>query len=393
MSLVEKVLRNNMCVGCGLCSEKPEMMMINQEGFARPQIPIFDTLSEIGCPGAGLNQFSKESYDPLWGPIVGVHTGYSSNPEVRRMGSSGGVLTGLLTYCLEANLVDAVIQISTSRENPIRNQVVIVKDFSSLLENAGSRYSPSSPLSILREVMGDGKKYAFVGKPCDVAALRALTIRDKNLNEQFPILLSFMCAGIPSEYATKDVLENMGVVQSDLVKFRYRGDGWPGLTTAVTKDGNQKSMTYNESWGTILNKKLQPRCKICVDGTGESSDITCADAWHESENGFPSFEEKDGRSLIVTRSQAGKNLLKNAIKDGFIIFDGDFSLSQLSVIQPFQENRKKTLFVRLAALKLFNSFIPSYSNYKLLHLFFTSSPVIQGKAFIGTVLRKLKGRI
>ena len=393
MSRVENALANNMCSGCGLCSAKPDKMVIAYDGFARPKEPIIDDLSEAGCPGAGLTQNSKEKYDSLWGPVVESFTGYSSSPEIRRMGSSGGVLTGILDYCLTQKLVDEVIQIGASIENPIRNQVNFVSQPESLLDNAGSRYSPSSPLSVIREIIGNGKKYAFIGKPCDVAALRSLTESNNKLKEQFPVLLSFMCAGVPSEFATKDILEEMDVSEKELIGFRYRGDGWPGLTTAVTKDGRKKTMTYNDSWGQVLNKKLQPRCKICVDGTGESSDITCADAWHESENGFPSFEEKDGRSLIITRTKFGNELLAKAIRDGAICSSGDFLLENLEKIQPFQANRKKTLLVRLLALKIFGAYTPSYTSYRIVKLSFSTSPTVQAKAFIGTVLRKIKGRI
>lgn len=51
-------------------------------------------------------------------------------------------------------------------------------------------------------------------------------------------------------------------------------------------------MSYNESWGNILGKYLQKRCKICPDGIGEFADIVCADAWHGDKSGYPNFEEK-----------------------------------------------------------------------------------------------------
>ncbi len=172
MRLIKDVLAHDMCSGCGLCSSSPAGMEINNAGFARPINPIQDNLSEQACPGLIVEQFSTEQYDPIWGPVIESKTGYAVTSATRKMGSSGGVITAILEYCLDSNIVDAAVQIGVSSINPIRNEVKVVSQVDQLIENAGSRYAPSSPLSILRDLIGDGKKYVFVGKPCDVAALR-----------------------------------------------------------------------------------------------------------------------------------------------------------------------------------------------------------------------------
>jgi coenzyme F420 hydrogenase subunit beta len=37
-------------------------------------------------------------------------------------------------------------------------------------------------------------------------------------------------------------------------------------------------MSYADSWGGILSRHVQFRCKICPDGTGGFADVVCADA-------------------------------------------------------------------------------------------------------------------
>ncbi len=390
---IKNVLKNNMCSGCGLCSEQEKDMQIDALGFLRPVKPIEDDISLNCCPGIKVEQTQDSDYDSIWGAILASYTGYSLNSDVRKMGSSGGVLTALLTSLLETNVVDAIIQVGASDINPLRNQVVITQDSCELIKNAGSRYAPSSPLSVVRSLMGNGKKYAIVAKPCDIAALRALTERDTSVKEQFPVLLSFMCAGIPSEKATYDILNKFKVDMKEVKSFRYRGDGWPGLTTAVDLQGKAYSMPYNESWGSILNRKLQVRCKICVDGTGELADIVCADAWHESKDGYPSFEEKQGRSLILVRTAQGKNVLEKAVSEGFVGLEGEYPVSNLPKIQPYQMNRKKTLLARIFALKLFGVTTPKYKGFYLFRLMFKTNPAVSLKIFLGTFVRKMKGRL
>lgn len=391
MKNIHHVIQQNMCAGCGLCTQSPEHMKIDEQGYIRPQAPIQDALSQA-CPSLSLIQYNQQNYDSSWGPVLGCHVGFSSDNQIRSKGASGGVITALLTCCLREKIVDGVIQVGKSDDNPIQNQVYIVTDEEELIKNAGSRYAPSAPLSLVRQVMGNGKKYAFVGKPCDVAGLRMAMQQNAQLQTQFPILLSFMCAGVPSQKGTEEILDSLGALQSELVDFRYRGDGWPGLTKATLKNGNTKTMTYNESWGRILNKHLQARCKVCADGTGEFADLVCADAWQESKNGYPSFEEQTGRSLILTRTDTGNKLLEQAVAKGYITGIEGYSLGQIKAIQPYQYQRKSTVLMRKLALKILGQSSPSYKGFMLDKLFLKTSVIIQAKAFLGTFIRKIKGR-
>ena len=48
---------------------------------------------------------------------------------------------------------------------------------------------------------------------------------------------------------------------------------------ATLRDGSERSTSYHESWGNILSKHVQHRCKVWADGTGVAADLVCADAW------------------------------------------------------------------------------------------------------------------
>lgn len=57
----------------------------------------------------------------------------------------------------------------------------------------------------IKNLVETGKKYAFVGKPCDVSALRMLQVRKiEPWTEQITYMFSFFCAGQPSEDANKN---------------------------------------------------------------------------------------------------------------------------------------------------------------------------------------------
>lgn len=393
MNKISQVIKSGMCAGCGFCAASSKEMEIDNQGYFRPKSFIDDELSVRVCPGRRIAHNNNDgTYNLLWGPIVSCDVGYANSQEVRHLGSSGGVLTALMCYLIDTNKVDAVIQIGVSDDNPIRNRTNIFSSREDIISCAGSRYSPSSPLTVIRSLLDNGKRYAIIGKPCDIAAMRTLVNHTPKYREQFPYLLSFMCAGIPSEKGTKQILRAWNLTPEQLISFRYRGDGWPGLTKAITSAGEEFTMTYNESWGSILNRHLQSRCKLCADGIGEAADIVCGDAWHASSNGYPSFEEEAGRSLTIARTQTGRQLLDQALAAKAITLT-HYDIKELKHIQPYQANRKQTTQVRRWAVMLLGGKAPTYKGYHLGALLLRSPIKLTVKAFCGTLIRKLRGRI
>lgn len=400
--IITKVLKSNMCSGCGICAgvvkDKKIKMEITSDGYLRPVIYGELTSEENNvlkniCPGNVINYVEVPNKEPLWGNIESSLLAYSSDDRIRHKASSGGVLSQLLIYLLEKNEIDEVIHIGGSNENPLLNEIKRSRTKEEVLSNSGSRYSPSAPLATLGEILNEDKRFAIVGKPCDIAALRSFSRIDERVSTKILYMFSFFCAGVPSLKGTYKILEHFNVNKEDVKKFRYRGEGWPGFTEVVTTQGEIYRMKYEESWGKILNKYLQTRCKICIDGIGEFADISCGDGWFGDENGYPIFEEQKGRSLVITRNQKGQRLLERAVKEGYIIVDKKITPEEIERIQPYQSDRRKLLLSRILAMKIFLKKTPKYP---IRLLFMNSKKAVfrkKAKSFIGTTVRIIKGRI
>lgn len=387
MNSIKKRINAGLCTGCGLCVEDPSEMLLTPSGFLNPKTPIADSISSTCCPAIKIsNHSSNERYDPIWGNILTCRQGHSTDPEVRMRSSSGGVITQLGIYLLSSMKVDGIIHVGASASAPATCQTNISTSREELLSNAGSRYSPSSPLSLIRSVIGDGRKYAVIARPCDIAAIRSLTKVVDELSLQFPYLLSFFCAGVPSQNSTSELLTRLGTDEGHVTKLRYRGNGWPGLTEATLVDGSTRSLTYNEAWGTILNQSLLTRCKICADGTGEAADIVCGDAWLESDDGYPSFNERDGLSLTIARTKSGLALLDEA-ETQLHVHTSTFPLSRLANIQPYQFNRRATSLPRLLAFLFTHHFTITFRGYSLLRSMTQTSLATQIRTFLGSIRR------
>ncbi len=376
---IETIKANGLCSGCGLCAglaggaDAPIIMRDSAEGYRRPEVvaPVpaeLATLIDAVCPGANIRHDParlEADYHPVWGPVVAARLGWGADRELRRNASSGGALSAVLTYLLDSGEIDYVVQTAVSDKSPVRNVRVISTRADEVFHAAGSRYAPSSPLENLAECLDRPGRFAFVGKPCDVAGLRQLARIDPRVDQKVAYMLAFMCAGVPSYRGTSALLKAMGVEdESAVVSFRFRGDGWPGYATAELADGTRFTMDYETSWGGILNRHLQFRCKICPDGIGEFADIVCADGWHCDDQGNPLFDEQDGRSVVLSRTARGEALIQRAEASGMLECE-PVSLAAVRHMQPFQARRKGMVLPRLAAMAIVGRRWPRFRDLEL----------------------------
>jgi coenzyme F420 hydrogenase subunit beta len=397
-----RVERGQLCTGCGLCAGIApgaiEMTMV-APGYLRPLqsaalTPAQETAIATACPALVIDESRRETApidDPLWGPAHFVGTGFATDAALRNQASSGGVISGLLVHALATGLVDFVIQTGADPEHPTGNRTAASTGAGDVFAAAGSRYTASAPLADLETWLARPGRFAFVGKPCDVSALRARARTDDRITEKVPLMLAFFCAGIPSAAGTGRILDRLGVKHDDVTAFRYRGDGWPGFATATLKDGTTRRMSYADSWGDILSKEVQFRCKICPDATGNVADIACADAWYGDDRGYPSFEEQDGRSLVIARTAAGSTFLDAARAAG-AVETTPLAIAEISRMQPAQARRKKQILSRLAAMAVVGRPLPRYRGLQLWAAAARDKPLEQARSFAGLVRRLMQGR-
>ena len=391
-----RVAKGDLCSGCGLCAAAgggKVHMAVSRDGFLRPcQTAPLDAAQEdrvaAACPGARLRQPTPAGTTdhPMWGPLLQVRSGHAADPEIRRNASSGGALSALLVHLLECAEVDYVLQTTADTALPYGNRTVASLSRDAVQAAAGSRYAPSAPLAEIDAHLDGQGRFAFVGKPCDVAALRALARIDPRVDAKVPYMLSFFCAGVPSLDGAREVLQALDVDEAELAAFRYRGDGWPGYATARRHDGSTARMSYADSWGGILSRHVQFRCKICPDGTGGAADVVCADAWHCDDKGYPLFEEDDGWSLIVSRTGRGEELVLRAQEAGALTARPT-PVDAVAQMQPGQVKRKSLALSRILGAAAMLRPAPRFDGFHLARVACGAGLRANLHSFLGTVRR------
>lgn len=389
-SAVRHVVTSGLCSGCGVCALVSDRISVELDdaGFARPIVmnPSSDTeqsshdtadLFRKVCPGLVVHARTGGDFHPVFGHYVRAWQGWAVDEETREKGSSGGVITALVTWLLSTGQAASAGACCARSNEPNRTVPVELTTREEALKSAGSRYAPVVGTPVQADVL--------VGKPCEAVARSQLADAQNLHPSKRPLLVSFFCAGTPTQNATDDLAVELGVSVNELVTLRYRGNGWPGEFFVESRSGTTGSMSYEQSWGKRLGRRLQDRCKLCVDGTGEMSDIAVGDFWSADARGFPLFNDSPGNSVIIARTERGARAVLAAI-DGQIIKASPVDLGDVARIQPLQTERRRTIPGRLLGRLAAGKPIPRYRGFSLTRIFLaTIGPNM--RAAVGMFLR------
>ena len=376
------------CVGCGLCQSVGKAKLeTDSKGFSHPKSGDSDWLRNI-CPITYDGNDTK-----IWGGYKSLYYGWSTNELIRKKASSGGILTELASYLLETNQVEGILHTCMDSKNPTRTVPCISSTREEVISRCGSRYSISNPLIEL-ERLDKKKRYCFIGKPCDVIALRRFQDIHPDWKNRIPFVFAFFCAGLPSEDAQKMLLQKMKCPDKDCIDLTYRGNGWPGFAIAKTSSKGLYKIDYDTAWGKVLGRDVMPACRFCNDGIGIMADVACGDGWYLTADKRPDFSERNGRNIVFVRNDKGQKVIDGAVMHGVIeVEETSEEASNLSTIQKYQFIRRCTMYEKVLALKILCKPHPEYNLHNCRELSKHVDSERRKDVFVGTVKRILKRKI
>lgn len=355
------IAEQGLCIGCGLCQALagPERVRVTKvdTGYERPVAvgPLdHETVDRIydACPGTRVEGLPENlldngtAIDNVWGPWRRMVRAWAGDPEVRFEGSTGGVLTALAGFLLESRRVDFILHVKASASEPTFGERHLSFTQAEVWEAAGSRYGPAAPLIDVTDILDRGRPFAFIGKPCDISALRNFARQDPRVDELVKYWLTPVCGGIMPPPAMDAFLREQGIDPEEITAFRYRGRGCPGPTRIETEKG-AKEYHYLDFWGEDESQWSLPfRCKICPDGIGEAADIAAADTWPGGSPDRTTSADDAGTNAIVARTAAGVELLEAAEKAGALTIEYDIAPDEMSHYQPHQMRKKYAVWPR-----------------------------------------------
>lgn len=384
------------CSGCGLCAGAVSVQYSNSKGFQYPEQLNEEQVKfcEKICPVNGINYNERQDTN-LWGPCRGNYVGWATDREMRFRAATGGIITALACFLVETGECDAIIQIGSAKNAPFNLELFANSERSQIVSCAASRYITGTTFADLFKLIDYRKKYAVIGKPCDIEALTNYMGLDSKMSACIKFRMTFFCAGAPSVNASMRLAEKMDVSVDEVRNIRYRGMGWPGKATITLKDGSKRYMDYIDAWSSILGRDIRKMCKFCVNGIGMFADISCGDLWNLDKERKPSFVEEEGRNIVFARSDLGKEVLFRAEKMGYIHLEEYKKLEELKYIQPNHYNMQTTMCGKIIGLKLSrdSSLVPKYDFRRLLKASRGVSKIKIIRTALGTIKRQRKGSL
>lgn len=338
------VVTSGMCVGCGACavaSGGKLSMKMTEAGTYEPVThdgraiaDLDDATLEHGsrvCPFSGgardEDSIGSELYEgegsergEITGHFRKIVAGHVAAGDFRERGTSGGLTSWMLFELLSAGHVDGVIHVtSTFGELPgPLSKYTISRSIEELLDGRKSRYHVQTLAEVMTEVRTAPGRYAVVGVPCFIKAVRLLADADDVLRERVTFTVSLVCGHYKSTLYSEYLAWSAGIAPSDVEDIDYRHkepDRAPNrYSVRITpRSGDDVTSGVEKfpmaDWGLGVFKL--GACDYCDDIVGETADVSFGDAWLP-----PFMGDWRGANVAVARSELAARLLEEGERRG-----------------------------------------------------------------------------
>lgn len=362
-----------LCLNCGTCAAicPKEAISLELKWDSGMYHPNVDTALCNGCgfclemcPGKSVDLvqltrdvFGEDPVNPLVGNYLDYFIGHSKNNDLRYNASSGGIVTAILIQALDLGTINGAVLTRMKKDKPLEPEPFIARTKQEILEASGSKYCPVPLNLMIKDLLKTKKdeKFAIVGLPCHIHAIRKIESTNKRLAEKIVIHIGIICSKCPNFLATKYLLNRYNIEPEMVDNISYRGNGYPGGMTIGLQNGEEKHIKFSDYYDTSFGQFFSPvRCRLCTDFAAELADISVGDVFYDH------LEKVDniGSSLLITRTEKGKQFL-NDTKSALVIKPGS--------AERFIKGCKRNIFFKKSNIKLrgflLGSKIPQYTNY------------------------------
>ena len=283
-----KYVNKDKCLKCGICY------------FVCPQTHVLNEQ---------LNK--KFNYDPPIGNQLKVASCYAASDVIRNRATDGGVVTAILSYLLDNNLIDGAIV--CKRKGPFNRSSFLATSKEDLIEAAGSHFDFSSqvvglekyntfiPANIaLKKVRSsDLLNIAVVGTPCQINSIRkmqALSILPAHIVKYTLGLFCYLNFSFNDEDRKKlEIKFNFSFEDVESMNIREE-------LILYFKNGNIMNIAF-----TDLHEIGRPACYACPDFSNIYADIS-----------FGGLGSPEKLTTAIIRTKIGEKVYTNALNKGYI---------------------------------------------------------------------------
>lgn len=308
--LESKIINSGFCTFCGACEAACPVHAISIDGYkvehsdCSQHIDTCPICYEI-CPHT--DELVSECLKFVKSPQKREGLGYyrrillaqAADPELRKLGHGGAIVTTLLTNAIEKGEIDSAIVSQAETNVPIKPKALVGVVPDDVFSAVGSKFFPSSVARAYGSAVYEYGKanIAFVGVPCHVLALRKLEAWEHKITGNLKVIIGLFCFWTLSfGNLLKYLTEKYNIKPDEIKRLDIIKD------LIVQTDKGTIKVPLSEVKPHILTS-----CETCTDFASELADISVGSAYPLKE-----------WSTVIIRTKAGEDFFYSAVEAGVI---------------------------------------------------------------------------
>lgn len=295
-----EILKAGLCTVCGACLglcpyfrvRKEKVILL--ESCGKTEGRCYEICPRTRLDLEDLNQkvFGRSRDDFVLGTHTGIFLAQSFSKKIQAKAQYGGVVTGLISWALSKKIIDGAILVGYSTRYSLLPEPALALGPEQVLACAGSKYTSAPSLKILDYSLKHCKKLAFVGRACQVEALRKRIVVEPEIGERIALIVGLFCMwSLDYRRISEHLAEKMDLSQAKKFDIPYN-------RFVVYTGRGKKELDFEPIKGM-----RRATCDICYDFTAELADLSVG-----------STEWKDDWNTLIVRSERGRRLVERAKK-------------------------------------------------------------------------------
>jgi coenzyme F420 hydrogenase subunit beta len=249
----------------------------------------------------------------------------ATDPELHQAGQDGGLVSALLVWALEHDVIDAALVSALEGDGSGWKAVpAVARSRADVLATAGSRYTYSAnPLAYAEAIGGGAERIALVGMGCQASAPPVMAARKAGkVARRFTLSIGLLCSKTFDDAIFDELFASRyGLQRQDIAKMNIKG-----VFQVWTHAGEYHEIPLKEA-----HAWTREGCLSCPDFAAEHADI--------STGGIGAYNDW---TLALVRTERGKELFSQMLQDGAIeVRPGDDDPGAVALLQRLSRVSRK----------------------------------------------------
>jgi coenzyme F420 hydrogenase subunit beta len=249
----------------------------------------------------------------------------ATDPVLLEVGQDGGLVSALLLYALENDIIDAALVSYLEGDGSTWKAIPgVARTKDDIIASAGSRYTYSAnPMAYAEAVEGGAERIALVGMSCQSSSPAIMKQRKVGkVARRISLNIGLLCSKTFDDAIFDELLDaKYGLKRADIKKMNIKG-----RLQIWMHNGDYHEVPLKE-----CHQWTREGCKMCPDFAAEHADI--------STGGIGAFNDW---TLTLVRTDVGRELMDGMQRDGWIeVRPGDDDPGAIELLHKLSAKSRK----------------------------------------------------